>query len=76
MPDNTVKLEIEVGDIDIQFEGPADFARQDLLPLIRGLVETLSELEEDFEDEEEDEDDKETGEGKESSPEKEADEKS
>jgi hypothetical protein len=54
---DTVRLEIEYGDIEIEFEGPADFARKDLLPLVGGLVEKLADfaLEDEGEDEEDDE---------------------
>ena len=39
---NSVKIELEVGDVELEYEGPAEFARNDLLPLVRGLVEALS----------------------------------
>ena len=53
----TVKLEIEFGDIEVEFEGPADFARKDLVPLVSALVEKLASVEVGFEVEDEDEDD-------------------
>jgi hypothetical protein len=66
----TVKLEIEFGDIEVEFEGPADFARKDLVPLVSALVEKLASVEVGFDvdedDDDEDEDDaaEEAGEAK------------
>jgi hypothetical protein len=57
----TVRIELEFGSVEFEFEGPADFAKKDLLPLIDGLVERLSGLGDAFEIEvdEDDEDDEE-----------------
>jgi hypothetical protein len=61
---DTVRIELEFGSVEFEFEGPADFARKDLLPLIDGLVERLSGLGDSYEIEvdefdDEDEDDEE-----------------
>jgi hypothetical protein len=59
---DTVRIALEFGAVEFEFEGPADFARKDLLPLIDGLVERLSGLGDGFEievDEFDDEDDEE-----------------
>jgi hypothetical protein len=67
----TVKLEIEFGDIEVEFEGPADFARKDLVPLVSALVEKLASVEVGFdvdEDDEDDEDETEADEGAEAKP--------
>lgn len=53
----TVKLEIEFGDIEVEFEGPADFGRKDLVPLVSALVEKLASVEVGFDVDEDDEDD-------------------
>jgi hypothetical protein len=68
---DTVKLEIEFGDIEVEFEGPADFARKDLVPLVSALVEKLASVEVGFdvdEDDEDDEDETEADEGAEAKP--------
>jgi hypothetical protein len=52
----TVKLEIEFGDIEVEFEGPADFARKDLVPLVSALVEKLASVEVGFDVDEDDDD--------------------
>ena len=39
---DTIKIELELGDAELDYEGPADFAREDLLPLVRGLIEAMA----------------------------------
>ncbi|MGF1660179.1 MAG: hypothetical protein ACFCUS_12195 [Rubrimonas sp.] len=39
---DTIKIELELGDAELEYEGPAEFARTDLLPLVRGLMEAMS----------------------------------
>ena len=39
---DTIKIEIEIGEAELEYEGPAEFARTDLLPLVRGLAEALA----------------------------------
>jgi hypothetical protein len=60
---DTVRLEIEYGDIDIEFEGPAEFAKKDLLPLIGGLIEKLADFALEDEEEGEEDEDEEKAEG-------------
>lgn len=70
MPD-TVKLEIEFGDIEVAFEGPADFARKELVALVSALVEKLASVEVGFdvdEDDEDEDEDEEAAEGDEPKP--------
>ena len=59
MSDGTVKLAIEFGDIEVKYEGPAAFAREDLVAIVEALVEKLAGVEVgfDLDDEEEEEDD-------------------
>jgi hypothetical protein len=51
---DTVKLEIEFGDIEVAFEGPAAFARSDLVPLVSTLIEKLASVEIGFDADEDD----------------------
>lgn len=60
-PDPTVKLELEVGDVEIEFEGPASFAREDLARVVHALMESVALSgvafdDEDFEDEDDEAD--------------------
>jgi len=59
IPDPTVKLELEVGDVEIEFEGPASFAREDLARVVHALMESVALSGVDFDDEDFDEDDRE-----------------
>ena len=39
---DTIKIELELGDAELEYEGSAEFARDDLLPLVRGLIEAMA----------------------------------
>ncbi len=47
---DTVKIKLEIGAAELSFEGPAAFAREELLELVAGLVDKLSAYEIDIED--------------------------
>jgi hypothetical protein len=57
--DGDVKLEIEFGDIEVAYEGPAEFARTELVRLVGELVDKLAAVENGFEPDDDDDDDEE-----------------
>jgi hypothetical protein len=47
---DTVKIKLEIGSAELSYEGPASFAREELLELVGGLVDRLASYEIDIED--------------------------
>lgn len=44
MSDDTVRLELEIGAVELEYEGPATFARENLVEVVRGLADALETL--------------------------------
>ncbi len=68
MSDGTVKLAIEFGDIEVKYEGPAAFAREDLVAIVESLVDKLAGVEVGFDLDAEDAEDDGDDEGGEAAP--------
>ena len=68
----TVKIKLEFGEVELAYEGSAEFAKKDLLDLVGGLLEKLATVSvemDEFEGFEVEEDDEEEDEEDEAAPE-------